>query len=264
MKQTAIHHKKYNRFRLVSESLSVIDKNDEIRKPDFPFSEELKKTKYPVRAFRYWWMHCVIQEELKRLDRPAVIADVGCDRGIIKRFMPLIENTRWLGLDIDTNREGIALAKYDELLRCNFDEGIPLSDSAVDIAVCSHVLEHLPRPEFTVGEIARILRPGGMLLVGVPVTPRFIAHFRERQFVKELAAGKRKLGQHINVFWVNRLRRLAEESGLQVEFLTGTALIRKKGSRLENYAFWIRLNQVWAALFPALGQELCVQIRKPA
>lgn len=265
MKQvSSSRKKKYGRFRFVSESLSSINQNDEIRKPDFPFSEEIRKTRYPVKALRYWWMHCVIEEEVKRLAKFVTIVDVGCDRGIIKRFIPPIKNARWLGLDIDTNREGIHLAKYDELIRCDFDEGLPLPDESVDIAICSHVLEHLPRPEFTMNEIARILRPGGMLLVGVPVAPKFIAHFREKQFAKELKSGKRKHGQHIHVFWVNRLRRLAEHCGLQVEFSTGTALIRKKGSRLENYAFWIRINQIWAALFPALGQELCVQIRKPA
>lgn len=263
MKQAPTSRKKYGRFRFVSESLSPISQNDEIRKADFPFSEELRRTRYPVKALRYWWMHCVIEEEVGRLGKPATIADVGCDRGIIKRFIPPIKNARWLGLDIDTNREGIHLAKYDELIRCDFDEGLPLPDESVDIAICSHVLEHLPRPEFTMNEIARILRPGGMLLVGVPVAPKFIAHFREKQFAKELKSGKRKHGQHIHVFWVNRLRRLAEQCGLQVEFSTGTALIRKKGSRLENYAFWIRINQIWAAMFPSLGQELCVQIRKP-
>jgi SAM-dependent methyltransferase len=260
----AKNSKNYSRFRLVSEPLTAISDNDEIRKKDFPFSEELRKTKYPIRALRYWWMHCLIQEEAARIGKPFVIADVGCDRGIIKRFIPPINNARWLGLDMDTNREGIHLAKYNELYQCDFDKGIPLPDAAIDIVICSHVLEHLPRPEFTIGEIARILRPGGMLLVGVPIAPKFIAHFRERQFAKELKSGKRKLGHHIHSFWLNRLRRLAEQVGLQVEFSTGTALIRKKGSRLENYALWIRFNQVWAALFPSLGQEICLQIRKPA
>src|SRR5687767_7884021 len=111
MKQTPASQKKYSRFRLVSEPLSAINQNDEIRKSDFPFSEDILKTKYPVRALRYWWMHCVIQDEVRRIDKPVTIADVGCDRGIIKRFIPPIKNARWLGLDIDTNREGIGLAK---------------------------------------------------------------------------------------------------------------------------------------------------------
>jgi hypothetical protein len=33
---------------------------------------------------------------------------------------------------------------------------------------------------------------------------------------------------------------------------------------LEDHRFWIRINQIWGALFPSLAQELCVQLRKPA
>ena len=258
-----IKSKKYSRFRFVSAPLSAINENAEIKKADFPFAKELEKTKYPVRALRYWWMHRVIEEEVEQIAKSVKIADVGCDRGIIKRFIPPIKNVRWIGLDIDTNREGIGLAKYDELLRCDFNDGIPLPDASVHIAICSHVLEHLPRPEFTLSEIARIVRPGGMILVGVPIAPKFIADLREKQFAKELKSGKRKIGQHIQMFSIKRLRRLAAQSSLQIEFSTGTALLRKKGSRLENYAAWIRFNQVWAALFPSLGMELCVQLRKP-
>jgi hypothetical protein len=97
----------------------------------------------------------------------------------------------------------------------------------------------------------------------VPIAPKFIASRRQKQMQKELQTGKRKMGQHIHMFWIKRLKKLAEEKGLKIEFSTGTALIRKKGSRLENYSLWIRFNQLWAAMFPSLGQELCVQIRKP-
>ena len=255
--------KKYSRFRLLKEPLTAITHNEEIRKSDFPFSELLKQTRYPVRALRYWWMHCVIEDEVKDKKETVTIVDVGCDTGIIKRFIPPVKNSRWIGLDIITTRKGLEVAGYDEVKQCDFDEGLPLEDDSCDIVICSHVLEHLPRPEFTMGELARILKPGGMLLVGVPIAPKFIAKVRERKFIEELKTGKRQPWQHVRVFWIKRLHRLAEEKGLKVEFSVGTAMIRKKGSRLENYAAWIRFNQIWAAMFPALGQELCVQIRKP-
>lgn len=253
----------YSRFRFAREPLDAIDRNEETHKPDFPFAGELNKRRYPVRALRYWWLNQVIHEEAKRLHRPPVISDIGCDTGIIKRFILPVEGSRWIGLDIITDRPGLDIAGYDELHQCDFDEGMPLGDASVDIAIFSHVLEHLPRPEFTMGEVFRILKPGGLLLLGVPTAPRFVGKIRERQFAKQLASGKRVRGQHIHVFWKRRLRDLSERTGFRVEFSSGTSLIRKKGSKLEDYAGWIRLNQIGAALFPSLGQELCMQLRKP-
>ena len=253
----------YGRFRFARGPLDAIDKNKEAHKPDFPFAEEMNKRRYPVRALRYWWLNLAIHEEAKHLDHAPVIADVGCDRGVIKRFILPVDNARWIGLDIITDRPGLDTAGYNELHKCDFDEGLPLPDGSVDIAIFSHVLEHLPRPEFTMGEVFRIIKPGGLLLLGVPTAPKFIGRLRERQFRKQLANGTRQRGQHIHVFWKKRLRDLAEKTGFRVEFCSGTALIRKKGSKLEDYAGWIRLNQIGAALFPSIGQELCMQLRKP-
>jgi SAM-dependent methyltransferase len=255
--------KNYGRFRFVREPLDSIDKNDETHRPDFPFSAELNTRRYPVRALRYWWLSRVIEEEVGRIGKPPVIVDVGCDRGIIKRFIPPIEGARWIGLDIDTDRPDVELAKYDQRIQADFDEGLPVPDASADIAICSHVLEHLPRPAFTMGEIFRILKPGGLLLVGVPTAPRFIARLREKHFQKQLADGRRVHGQHIHVFDRARLTKLGEQTGFAVEYVTGTSLIRKKGSKLEDYAAWIRFNQIGASLFPSLGQELCMQLRKP-
>ncbi|HKP71198.1 MAG TPA: class I SAM-dependent methyltransferase [Pyrinomonadaceae bacterium] len=256
--------KQYGRFRFVHEPLDSIDKNEETHRPDFPFSAELLKRRYPVRALRYWWLARVIDEEVKRLDHPPVIVDVGCDRGIIKRFIAPIEGSEWIGLDMDINRPGVELANYDRRIEADFDEGLPVDNELADIAICSHVLEHLPRPEFTMREIQRILKPGGLLLVGVPTLPKFMAKLREKQFAKQLANGSRVMGQHIHVFWEKRLRKLAESAGFEVEFSSGTSLIRKRGSKLEDYAAWIRFNQAVAAMFPGIGQELCMQLRKPS
>src|SRR5687767_2122844 len=206
----------YSRFRFAREPLDAIDKNEETHRPDFPFAEELNKRRYPVRALRYWWLSRVIDEEVKRLDHPPMIVDVGCDRGIIKRFIPPIEGASWTGLDIDIDRRDVELAKYDKRVQADFDVGLPLPDATADIAICSHVLEHLPRPDFTMREINRILKPGGLLLVGVPTAPSFIAKLREKQFQRQLAEGTRVAGQHIHVFWEGRLRDLAAATGFVV------------------------------------------------
>ncbi len=254
---------KYSRFRFARGPLASVYENEETRRPDFPLHEEMSKRRFPVRILRYWWLNLVIHEEAKKLGRPLTIVDVGSDRGTIKRLISPIDGAKWIGLDIDISREGIELAKYDELVKCDFDAGLALPDGVADIVICSHVLEHLPRPEFTMAEINRIMKPGGMLLVGVPVTLKLFAKIREYQFGKQLKAGTRTKWQHVRVYWKKRLESLARNSGFEVEFSSGTAIIRKKGSRLEDHAGWIRINQVFAALFPAMGQEICMQLRKP-
>ncbi|MCK4838619.1 MAG: methyltransferase domain-containing protein, partial [Desulfobulbaceae bacterium] len=240
----------------------------ELRKKSFPLDEKTKNTKYPIRALRYWWVLSAINEELEKLDSPPTIADIGCDRALFKRLLPDIEGGKVIGLDLgkslEINKEDLDLAGYDEVKPCNLDEGIPLPDASIDIAINLHVMEHLPRPEFSISEIARVLRPGGLLLLGFPVLPKPFAHIREKQFAKQFAEGARILGQHQHAFWPSRARKLVEDAGLEVEFMIGTYFIRKRGAFWENSAVWMRVNQLWGAMFPSLSQELCIKVRKPS
>jgi SAM-dependent methyltransferase len=42
---------------------------------------------------------------------------------------------------------------------------MPLEDGSMDVVVMSEVIEHLLRPELAVWEVARVLRPGGILIM---------------------------------------------------------------------------------------------------
>ncbi len=80
-----------------------------------------------------------------------------------------VEGNEVVGVDVDEralgvcrDRLGIRTVTHD--LSCT----LPFPDSEFDVAVLSEVLEHLPYPELTLGEISRILRPGGVLIGSVP------------------------------------------------------------------------------------------------
>lgn len=49
-------------------------------------------------------------------------------------------------------------------------EAIPMADSSVDCVLCLFVFEHLVDPRRALAEMVRVLTPGGLLLLGVPVT----------------------------------------------------------------------------------------------
>lgn len=65
-------------------------------------------------------------------------------------------------------------------------QAMPLQDGSVEMAICFNVLEHLERPEAALAELARVLRPGGLLVLGAP----------ERRSLKGLATRLTSVGLH--------------------------------------------------------------------
>ncbi|MFM7181318.1 MAG: class I SAM-dependent methyltransferase [Verrucomicrobiales bacterium] len=223
--------------------------------------QHLGKADFSVRLLRYWWAGQALAEEAARLGRPLVVVDVGCERGWLKFFTPAGAVGRWVGLDWNP-RDDARAAGYDEVLQANFDEALPVGSGEADVVVSLHVFEHLPRPGVAMAEVARLLRPGGIFLGGAPTMPDWLARLRERYFRRKLEAGELVPGGHITVLSPSRWRNLAHDSGLDVEFATGSHAVRMTGSWLESSRLWVRLNQFWGGLFPSLGSECYLQARR--
>ncbi len=66
----------------------------------------------------------------------------------------------------------IALDKAAELgiepVVANVEEPLPFDDASFDAVVAGELFEHLRFPEGVVGEVRRVLRPGGVLVGSVP------------------------------------------------------------------------------------------------
>lgn len=89
------------------------------------------------------------------------LLDVGCGT---KPYQTLFTVDQYVGLDIDTEvsrAHGVADHLYD-------GKKFPLEDAAFDSALCNQVLEHVFEPDQFLGEIRRVLKPGGRLLLTVP------------------------------------------------------------------------------------------------
>lgn len=76
------------------------------------------------------------------------------------------------GIDIDEASVLHARAQYNRRDNLNFVLGniqsLPFASSCVDAVTCFEAIEHVENPRAMVEEVARILRPGGLMLVSTP------------------------------------------------------------------------------------------------
>ena len=52
-------------------------------------------------------------------------------------------------------------------------QDMPLEDNTYDVVFCNHVLEHVPDDKKAMREILRVLKPGGMAIIQVPLNPSY-------------------------------------------------------------------------------------------
>lgn len=103
----------------------------------------------------------------------ALVLDVGCADGFWLRFLAARYRVRGIGVDLADSI--LVAARQDRLLRyenrfCLSEaERLPLDDGSVDFVLSFDLLEHLPEPRRALEEMARVLKPGGRLLVHMPV-----------------------------------------------------------------------------------------------
>jgi lipopolysaccharide/colanic/teichoic acid biosynthesis glycosyltransferase len=109
-----------------------------------------------------------------RLARPgAVVLDVGCGNHspwLTKDYFP---HCVYHGVDRDDswNLDPRDLAAMDRFFRVDLDRPGALDvvpDGSYDVVLVSHLLEHLSAPEDIALQLARKLRPGGLLFLEVP------------------------------------------------------------------------------------------------
>lgn len=99
------------------------------------------------------------------------LLDVGCGSALVADLLADLDG-HYVGTDLAHHHLVYALGKDrpDDVRLARSvlaadAEALPLTDASVDVVVWSEVIEHLVRPELAVLEIARVLRPGGTLVL---------------------------------------------------------------------------------------------------
>jgi ubiquinone/menaquinone biosynthesis C-methylase UbiE len=96
------------------------------------------------------------------------LLDVGCGANLTYDLSAVERGVKLVGVDFAYNFLRLA-PRNDRISLVQADvEQLPFADQSFDAAVCSEVAEHVPDDNAVVSEIARVLRPNGLLFLTVP------------------------------------------------------------------------------------------------
>jgi len=127
--------------------------------------------------------------DLGACDRMEVVVDLGTGTGrMLELFGPMAKS----GIGIDLSPEMLALARAQlagpALAHCSVRQGdlydLPMQDATADLVTLHMVLHYLDDPAASIAEAARVLKPGGRLLIA-----DFAPH--ELDFLRESHAHRR-------------------------------------------------------------------------
>ncbi len=102
------------------------------------------------------------------LDPGLVVADLGCGTGAIAEVLAELVHQV---IAIDDSDSMLQASRNRLAARANVEvrkgqlEALPLEPASVDAATAILVLHHLPDPARALAEVARVLRPGGRLII---------------------------------------------------------------------------------------------------
>ncbi len=175
------------------------------------------------------------------------VLDLGTGSG---RILELLSDLYARGIGIDTSTDMLAVA------RANLDRAgvthaqvrlgdiyhLPLPRDSFDLVTIHQVLHYLADPERAIAEAARVLRPGGRLLI-VDFAPHEMEFLREKHAHRRLGFGHEPMRQ-----WI-------EAPGLRLETVRDLAAPGAAARKL-TVTLWLGRDQRMALAADTLNQEV--------
>ena len=134
--------------------------------------------------------------------------DVGCGSSVILQSLNYA-----VGIDILANKLRY-MRQYGVPLVRGSVTALPIRDASFDCVVCSQVIEHLPADPAIFDELTRVLRPGGLLILGTPDYDTI--GWRTIEPLYGLAAPGGYKDEHITHYTRASLTELAARYGLEI------------------------------------------------
>ncbi len=138
---------------------------------EIPGDYQYRALHHGPRLQRFWHRNKIdVLRTLVGADPLGVVVEVGCGSGNLLLESGLPARTV-IGLDASLSALQFCVSRRSgppfHFARAT-GERLPLRDASVDLVILVEVIEHLPEPSHTLGQIARVLRPGGRLVLTTP------------------------------------------------------------------------------------------------
>jgi ubiquinone/menaquinone biosynthesis C-methylase UbiE len=195
----------------------------------------LESADYDDRAFssriplQRFWQRRRYAIVLGMLGHADAVLDVGCGSSKILEALP-----QAVGLDL--NFKPLRFRKQTNRLMVNGDvHRLPFRDEAFGAVICSEMLEHVPFDTRIFTELGRVLRPGGVLVVGTPDYGRWQWPFIEWWYTRLLpgAHGHDHVQRYTEASLRSRLAEFGFEA-LEAQSIWRAELILKCTKRLSE------------------------------
>ena len=186
----------------------------------------VKSADYDHRAFDSWiplqryWQRARFRVIRGMVDGRTRVLDIGCGSSRIVQSLP-----QSVGLDMQIRKLRWLRAPGRQLVQASLMQ-LPFANGGFDAVICSEVIEHIPREEIDLGDMVRVLAPGGTLVLGTPDYGRWIWRALEGLYKKIFPQGYAT--EHINPYTRRELRREIERLGLtvmDVQYVGGSEMI---------------------------------------
>ena len=142
--------------------------------------------KYELYQARYHELVPVVAGAMKAKGALLQVLDIGPGNGEAKKFVDALAGPAdWTAVEVvpryieackkvgyGTIVEGVDLER----------QPLPMADGTYDVIIASHVLEHLANAADAWKDWLRVLKPGGHLLIGVPMHPGWLAFLGRIRF----------------------------------------------------------------------------------
>jgi len=137
-----------------------------------PFYERYWEHEEVLEDFSYKWP--IIKKQIPH-NKKIKILDFGCGKGkMFGEILKMNPNADLVGVDVSEKAISFIKKKFPKQKFKKIEEGsiLPLTTNTFDFIIASDVLEHIYDTELIFSEIARILKPGGKILISVPYNGR--------------------------------------------------------------------------------------------